>query len=393
MMPGPLEHKRRIVSVTPFRTDYYREYNRFFEQSGRLRLSMLWKRQGYEGIPADKTKLHPLYGRLVRLAELSTHGENAEAFRFGLYPSFDRWAARKLLPGDWVFSSYGYANECFRKARAQGGITFLDGGNSHPENFWKIVGEEHRKWGISRPPIPERHYRRSVAMMENVDYVLAPSGFVANSFLERGFSQDRILRTFYPVDLSCFLPRSSPRPEDRPFTIINTGGLSLRKGAPYLLESFRRIREKIPTARLLLTRTLNKPVEDLLKREYADLPIEWSGYLGQEDLAARLREADLFILPSLEEGLVRTAIQAMACGLPALLTAHTGANDYINEGVNGSIIPLCNSEAIVAEALSWWERIQNGYQVPVGDLHEKLSIGAFHRRLDEIFSDLETRHQ
>lgn len=388
----PDTNRRRIVSVTPFRTDYYREYNRLFEQSGRLRLSLLWKRQGFPGIPAERTRLHPLHGRLVRLAELAMHGENAEIFRFALYPSFDRWAAGKLQPGDWVFSSYGYANKCFRKAKAQGGITFLDGGNSHPENFWNIVGEEHRKWGIHRPPIPEWHYRRSLAMMKDVDYVLAPSGFVAHSFLERGFPEDRVLRMFYPVDLACFQPTPAPRPADRPFTIINTGGLSLRKGAPYLLEAFRRVREKVPTARLLLTRTLNKPVEDLLKREYSDLPIEWSGYLPQEELAKRLQQADLFILPSLEEGLVRTAIQAMACGLPAILTAHTGANDYIREGVNGSIVPLCDSEAIVSQALSWWERIRDGYQVPVDDLHERLSIASFHRRIDEIFTEVEGRH-
>ncbi len=389
---NPEPSKRRIVSVTPFRTDYYREYNRLLDQTGRLRLSLLWKRQGYPGVPAERTKLHPLYGRLARLAELATHGENAESFRFALYPAFDRWAARKLLPGDWVFSSYGYANECFRKARIQGGLTFLDGGNSHPENFWKIVGEEHRKWGIRRPPIPEWHYRRSLAMMKDVDYVLAPSAFVANSFLERGFSHDQILRTFYPVDLSCFKADSSPRPPERPFTIINTGGLSLRKGAPYLLEAFRRIRDRIPNARLLLTRTLNKPVEDLLKRDYSDLPIEWSGYLPQEALAQRLREADVFILPSLEEGLVRTAIQAMACGLPAILTSHTGANDYIEEGVNGSIVPLRDAEAIATAAVSWWERIQNGYHIPHGNLENQLGIPAFHRRIDEVFKMIEAKH-
>jgi glycosyltransferase involved in cell wall biosynthesis len=391
-MNPPESRRRRIATITPFRTDYYQEYNSLFEQTGRLRLSTCWQRQGYLNIPEERTHLLPACGAITRLADMCIPTEYAEPLRFSLYPAFDRWAASKLMPGDWVFSSYGYANKCFRKAKTQGGITFLDGGNSHPENFWKIVGEEHRKWGIRSPPIPEWHYRRSLAMMKDVDYVLAPSGFVANSFLERGFPTERILRMFYPVDLSRFRPKPGPRPSERPFTIINTGGLSLRKGAPYLLEAYRRIRETIPTARLLLTRTLNKPVEDLLKREYSDLPIEWAGYLGQEDLATRLREADLFILPSLEEGLARTAIQAMACGLPSILTAHTGANDYITDGVNGSIVPLCDSEAIASEAITWWNRIQDGYQVPVSDIESGLSIEAFHKRIHDIFTAIEAQH-
>ncbi len=383
---------QRIVSVTPFKTDYYREYNAAFEQTGRLRLSLLWKRQGYPAVPADRTDLHPWHGKFVRLTELAFRGETSETIRFSLYPAFDRWCAKRIKPGDWVFSSYGYANECFRKARSMGGLTFLDAGNSHPDNFVEIVGEEHRKWGEKRPPIPTWHHRRSLEMLRDVDYVLAPSAFVADSFLRRGFPEDRVLRVFYPVDLSLFQPAAQPRPADRPFTIINTGGLSLRKGAPYLLEAFARIREVIPNARVLLTRTVNRAIERLIEERFAELPIEWGGYLGHQELAARLQEADLFILPSLEEGLVRTALQAMASGLPAILTAHTGANDYLTEGVNGSLIPLRDSVAIADTAIQWWERIRNGYRVPVGDLHQRLAISSFHRRVDEVFSTVEAKH-
>jgi glycosyltransferase involved in cell wall biosynthesis len=384
--------KQRMVTVTPFRTDYYQEYNRVFEQTGRLRLSLLWQRQKYVDIPPEKTFLFRLCGTIPRLADMCMDVKYAEPLRFSLYPLFDNWASRSIRPGDWVFSSYGYANKCFRKAKALGGITFLDGGNSHPDNFWQLVGEEHRKWGARRMPIPEWHYRRSLEMMKDVDYVLAPSHFVANSFLERGFAEDRILPMFYPVDLSHFKPQHGSRPPGRPFTIINTGGLSLRKGAPYLLEAFRIILSHVPNARMLLTRTINEPVDKILERDYADLPIEWSDYLPQHALAERLREADVFILPSLEEGLARTAIQSMACGLPAILTKNTGANDYVTEGVNGSIVPLRDSEAIASEALTWWNRIQEGYQVPVSDIENSLSIEAFHKRIHDIFTAIEAQH-
>ena len=71
----------------------------------------------------------------------------------------DRWAKRQMQPGDHIISSYGYANECFKFARApHGGKTFLDGGNSHPDNFWNIITEELVGWNCSYPPISRHHY-------------------------------------------------------------------------------------------------------------------------------------------------------------------------------------------------------------------------------------------
>ena len=90
-------------------------------------------------------------------------------------------------PGNHIISSYGYANACFRWVRANGGKTFLDGGNSHPENFWNTLAEEHRRWKCPYPPVALHHYERSMAMMPDVDFVLSPSTIVSRSFLDRGF--------------------------------------------------------------------------------------------------------------------------------------------------------------------------------------------------------------
>jgi glycosyltransferase involved in cell wall biosynthesis len=222
-------------------------------------------------------------------------------------------------------------------------------------------------------------------MMGDVDYVLSPSNFVANSFLQRGFRQDQILPVFYPVDLSMFRPVNTIRPAEKPFTVINTGGLSLRKGTPYLLEAFRLIKKTVPNAKFLLTDSPTDSIKSILGA-YNDLSIEWAPYLPEKQLAERLRTADVFILPSLEEGLVRTALQAMATGLPCILTPNTGVNDYIIPGVNGSVIPIRNPEAIADEACQWWEKIRDGYHVPIKDFADKLSFAQLSSHLTGILS-------
>ncbi|MEI8285260.1 MAG: glycosyltransferase family 4 protein [bacterium] len=381
--------QRRFVIAVPFRTDYYTNYARILEMAGMLRTNVLWTRNGFSEIPKERHHLFPSLGLLAYAAAKTLPPYMAESFRFALHPWFDSLAAKKLEPGDHVISSYGYANKCFRTARKNHGKTFLDGGNSHPAHFWDLLTEEHKRWDCHYPPIAPFQHRRAMEMMDDVDYILSPSKFVGNSFIDRGFSKEQILPVFYPVDLSKFKPTELERPKDRPFTIINTGGLSLRKGTPYLLEAFRLIRKEIPNARFLLTNSPTDSIKPILAR-YNDLDIEWADYLPEDKLGDRLRTADLFILPSLEEGLVRTALQAMATGLPCILTPNTGANDYIVPGVNGAVVPIRDSKSIANEACSWWERIRSGHRVNTEGFAQQLSFERLYQILTTHLSPFAT---
>lgn len=345
------DDNRRFVVATPARS-VCDDNARALEKAGKLRLLALGTRRGSQGVPSKKTRLNPLIGFTAYAATRLFSTDQAESIRFRLHPWFDHWVKRQLKPGDHIISSYGYTNACFEWVQKHGGKTFLDGGNSHPENFWSILEEEHRRWNCPQPPIPRHHYARACAMMEHVDYVLSPSAFVTHSFLARGFRPEQILRNVYPLDLSCFSPAKEPRPSNRPLTLISTGSLSLRKGTPYLLEAFRLVRNQIPNARLLLTNAMQDSVRPILSK-YSDLPIEWSPPLPHLQLAKRLQSADVFLLPSLEDGFARTVTEALACGLPVITTPNTGASDLIQPDVNGEVVPIRDSHA-TAEAITKW---------------------------------------
>ena len=177
------------------------------------------------------------------------------------------------------------------------------------------------------------------------------------------------------MDLSVFQPGAAPRPKDRPLTVINTGQLSLRKGTPYLLEAYRLVRREEPSARLLLTRSIRNDVEPILSR-YGDLPLEWAPGLPHAQLAERLRSADVFVMPSLEEGMVRTALEALACGLQVVLTPNTGTSDFVQPGVNGEIVPIRDPKATAEAILKCWERARGG-PAPTADVRERASHGSF----------------
>ncbi len=145
-------NKADFVVVEPSRTccDYYA---RVLDSTGKLRLLAIGTRRGVDGVGLERTRLYPLIGLFGYIGARLLPAFHGEAFRFWLLPWFDRWAKRQLRPGDNVLSSYGYANECFKFARRHGGKTFLDAGNSHMENFWQMVNEEHRRWNSPYPPV------------------------------------------------------------------------------------------------------------------------------------------------------------------------------------------------------------------------------------------------
>lgn len=371
--------QRAFVTAVPFRS-VCDDQARVLAKHGLLRRYLVWNRRGTEGIPEELTRKFPILGLAAYAGARTLPPFYGEAFRFALYPLYDAWAKTHLQPGDNIISSYAYANACFKWVRAHGGKTYVDGGNSHPANFWEILEEEHRRWKCPYPPVPRFYIERAKRMMDDVDFVLSPSQFVTDSFLARGFRPDQIIPVTYPQNLDVFRPSNEPRPKDRPFTVVNTGGLSLRKGTPYLLEAYRLIRKAIPDARLLLIDLVTDSMKPLMPR-YADLPIEWSPPLGHVALAKRLRSADLFILPSLEEGLVRTALEAMACGLPVILTPNTGTSQFVVEGANGSVVPIRDPKAIAERALEWWERIQAGETVRSADFIERITHEALENAL------------
>lgn len=370
--------KGKFIVAAPERVNYYEDYARVLAKIDSLYGYFTGNRRGSKGIPGELTYLNPLFGLFINGTRRVLPGYTAEWLRAAIHPLFDRWVSIDVRPGNHVLSSYGYANRCFKKARAQGGKTFLEAGNSHPENFWNTVKEEHRRWKVRRPPYPPNWNRQGRRMIEHVDYVLAPSKYVAQSFLERGFTQEQIIHAPFAINLDLFRPKEGALPPSSPIRVVCTGSVSLRKGFPYLLEAVRIIR-KSHDAVLVLTDQVESSMKHILPK-FADVPIEWAPPKPHAELAEHLRGCHVFALLSLEEGFARTAAEALACGLPAVLTFNTGSADCIDPGVNGEIVPVRDAQAAADAILKCHERQLEKGRPDVGNLHDYLSFDRFEAR-------------
>jgi glycosyltransferase involved in cell wall biosynthesis len=371
----------KFVVASPGHASIYDNEALALHRHGLLKFIAMGTRRGVDGLPMDVTRLLPSFGLWTYATAKTFSRFPAESLRFRAHPYFDNWVRKQLTPGDHVISSYGYANNSFKWARAHGGKTFLDAGNSHPDSFWTLLKEEQRRWKSPYEPVAKHHYERSLAMMENVDYVLSASTFVTNTFLEHGFKRENILHHPRPIDLSAFYPAKEPRPRNRPLTIIGTGTLCLRKGSPYLFEAFRLIKKQVPDARFVLRNVIAEDFKSLLP-QYSDIPVTWLEGMPHAKLADHLREADIFILPSLEDGLALTVVEALACGLPVITTPNTGASEMVRPDINGEVVAIRDPQAIAEGVMKWTERILvPGYQPQMRMAVESLTFDHF----DKVF--------
>ena len=354
-------------------------FARALENHGLLDFYALGTRRGCRGIPPERTRLKPVFGLANYIFHHTLPPFRAESLRFRTFGLFDRWAQSLLTPGQNFFTGYAFAPGAMRLARNNGGLAIMDAWTSHPLEFWDLLAAEQKIWSSKFPPVSDYYQRKVIESVAAADYICVASSFVKNSFLKRGYPAEKLLSCPYPVDLSAFTPASEPRPAGRPFTILHTGGLSLRKGTPYLFEAFRLIRKEIPDAVLRIKRHLRDDVKVIVQKN-ADLPIEWSEFESFDGHVRRYQTSDLVLFPSIEDGFAFVVAEALACGLPVITTPNTGASDLVQPGVNGEVVSIRDARGLADAALKWWERIRVGERIGGRDaLVQKLTFETFEK--------------
>jgi glycosyltransferase involved in cell wall biosynthesis len=126
------------------------------------------------------------------------------------------------------------------------------------------------------------------------------------------------------------------------------GRLDPVKGQATLLRAFARVRSDHPDATLVIVG--DGPCRGELATLVTGLELTTSAHLVGErhDIAALLRALDLFVLPSIAEGMSNTLLEAMATGLPVVATRVGGNGQLVEHGVNGTLVPVQDPSALAA---------------------------------------------
>lgn len=104
----------------------------------------------------------------------------------------------------------------------------------------------------------------------------------------------------------------------------------LEKGAIYMIEAAKIIHQNNPALRFTSYGNYDGPVPEF---------IDHRGFVSLDSLIDLYAESDIFILPSLAEGFSLPVLEAMSSGLATISTVNGGSEQYIENGVNGLLVP------------------------------------------------------
>ena len=164
------------------------------------------------------------------------------------------------------------------------------------------------------------------------------------------------------------------------------------KGYPYLLEAAQTVCRVLPDARFLLVGT--GPRLDREQRDAKELGLdETVVFTGFREDALRLMAAlDLFVLPSLQEGLSIALIEAMGLGRPAVVTNVGGLPEVVEDGAQGLVVPPANSRALAEAILTILadQELRRNMGERARLRAANFDIRRAVRRMEEVYEDLDS---
>jgi hypothetical protein len=192
---------------------------------------------------------------------------------------------------------------------------------------------------LDREELAWLHDRR-LRDLELADRIFVPSEHIAETLVRNGTPRERVSVIPYAADTRRFRPDASKR-YGSSCTFLFAGGITQRKGIKYLLEAWRQIRR--PGWRLQLVGALPADPGPLV--HYLD-EIEHLGRVSHAEMPARMAAADVFVFPSLFEGSAVVTYEALACGLPSIVTPNAGS--VVQDGIDGLMVPAGDVERLAA---------------------------------------------
>ncbi len=235
----------------------------------------------------------------------------------------------------------------------------------------KLAGVPHRLHTIAGLPLLEATgaKRKLLDTVEKLTYACAtkiyPNSFGLNDIIiENGYTKTSKLKVLANgssngIDTSHFDPklygssdntalRKELKIDENDFVFIFVGRFVKDKGINELITSFNKLNAEEENVKLLLVGSYEKELDPLLPETETEIntndniiSVGW-----QTDVRPYFSIGDVLTFPSYREGFPNVVMQAGSMGLPSIVTNINGCNEIVTEGINGTIIPVKNDDAL-----------------------------------------------
>jgi glycosyltransferase involved in cell wall biosynthesis len=211
--------------------------------------------------------------------------------------------------------------------------------NSHMSQVIRLHAAARRRHPIERP-YSERLLARNLRDYERADRIYYATDYIRRSFLEQGIAEERLAR-FPLIPDPRYAPRERPPASGR-FEVVYVGALTVAKGVALLIDAVRRLPQE--DLRLTLVGGWGTPgMRRFVEQARAlDPRIE----VRPGDPLGHLRAASVFVHASYEDGFAYAPAEALAVGVPVLVSEDTGMKELIDRPERGRVLPTGDLDAL-----------------------------------------------
>ncbi|HNA61190.1 MAG TPA: glycosyltransferase family 4 protein [Elusimicrobiota bacterium] len=210
-------------------------------------------------------------------------------------------------------------------------------------------------WDVDHDP---RARERAVRALSRADLVQVDCDAVESKI--RTLAPDsaaRFVQFPWGVELDRFVPRPTEGPSRKEFVLISTRAWDDIYGIDTLLEGFRRASVDLPNLRLILLGGGPRAdaVEAFIEKSKLTSVVKRPGRVKEYDLVGFFQSADAYLSASRSDGSSISLLQAMACGLPAIVSDIPANREWVEPGKNGWRFPVDDPAALARSVVSAWK--------------------------------------
>jgi glycosyltransferase involved in cell wall biosynthesis len=254
---------------------------------------------------------------------------------------FDAYASAQLPDAEHLIAFNGQALGQFGTARSRRYRSLgLVSANPHLRVLARQHALAHRAYPLEGS-WAARLLERNLAEYACADRIYVASGYVRDSFLAQGFAAESIVE--FPLTPDPRYAHAGTREASELFEIVYVGSLSVHKGVPLLIDAVRGLPHEDLRLRLVGgwgTRGMRRFVQSACA---SDARIS----VSPGDPLPWLRRARLCVHPAYEDGFAYAPAEALACGVPVIVSEDTGMKDLIDPPRTGLILPTGDLGALI----------------------------------------------
>jgi glycosyltransferase involved in cell wall biosynthesis len=274
-----------------------------------------------------------------------------------VYSDLDEFVAARLARNAaGVGAVYCYedgALATFRAARSAGITRCYDLPIAYWETAQRLLREEAERLPAWEPTLvatrdSEAKLQRKTEELQLAEVVLCPSTFVEQSIPEEMRRAKVCVRAEFGSPRVSLSPLRALNNTNAPLRVLFAGSMTQRKGLADLFAAMTLLGRK--DVQLVVMGSSVAPMS-FYREQFPHF--DYQPTRPHNEVLELMQKCDVLALPSLVEGRALVQQEAMACGLPLLVTPNAGGEDLIEEGRTGFLVPIRSPEAI-AEKVAWF---------------------------------------